>query len=193
VIDIDDPLASSSTDNIPQQHLAVFDRAPPEVVAVEVQQVKGEIGIRSDRRSAMASLNASCVTPRSSGHGDLAIQNHRRKPGLDQWPKRLPELWSAVMPVAAEQSELVPTGKDRDQPVAIMLDFMQPALALGRPLAGHHDLEADIAGHGPDRPQGSTNRHSEMNAHSPGKASPDADASSSSAGQIALSLHQPHA
>jgi len=32
-----DPLASSSTDDIPQQHLAVFNPAALMVVAVEVQ------------------------------------------------------------------------------------------------------------------------------------------------------------
>jgi hypothetical protein len=30
VIDIDDPLATSRADEIPQQHLGVFDRAAPE-------------------------------------------------------------------------------------------------------------------------------------------------------------------
>ena len=79
MIDIDDPLAPCHADHIPQQHLAVFDRAAPEIVAIEVQEIEGEIG--EPVWPAFADGIAQRVEMRDAAivRGcDLAIQNHWR-------------------------------------------------------------------------------------------------------------------
>jgi len=42
MIDIDDPRAPRRADHVAQQHLAVLDRATPQVVPVEVQWSKAK-------------------------------------------------------------------------------------------------------------------------------------------------------
>ena len=44
MIHIDDPFAPSGADHVAQQRFAVLYRAASQVVAIEVQQVEGEIG-----------------------------------------------------------------------------------------------------------------------------------------------------
>jgi len=96
---------------------------------------------------------------------DFPIQNHRRQPGTDQRPEGLSEEPRAVIPVAAEQHKLAIARKDGDEPMAVMLDFMQPAVAGGRPFARRNDLEADIARHaGRNRAGRQTDRHRGKNA-----------------------------
>ena len=92
MIDIDDALAPRCANHIPQQHLAVVDRTAPEVVAIEVQEVKREISkplrvTPGDGLAQGVEMGDAAVI----GNGDLAIQNHGRQPGLDEPPKGLPE------------------------------------------------------------------------------------------------------
>ena len=42
--DIDDARATGRADQVTQERLAILNRAVPQVVTVEVQQVEGEIG-----------------------------------------------------------------------------------------------------------------------------------------------------
>ena len=92
MIDIDDSLATSRADDITQQNLAVFDRAAPEILAVEMQQIEREIG--EPLRPTVASGIAQRVEMRYAAiirNRDLTIQNHRRQPGIEQRPERFPE------------------------------------------------------------------------------------------------------
>jgi hypothetical protein len=85
-------LATSHANHIPQQHLAVFNRTAQEVVAVEVQEVECEIGklleppVAEDIAQRVEMRDAALI-----GNGDLAIQNLRRQPGIEQRPERFPE------------------------------------------------------------------------------------------------------
>ena len=92
MIDIDDPVATRRANHISQQHLAVFDRAAPEVVAIEVQQIEREVG--KPVGSALAYGIAQRVQMRHAAtvrNGNLTIKYHRRQLGLDQMPERFPE------------------------------------------------------------------------------------------------------
>ena len=92
VIDVDNPFAPRRADHIPQQHLAVFNWAAPEILAVEMQQIEREIG--EPLRSTVAYGIAQRIEMRDAaliGNRDLAIQNHRRQPGIEQRPERFPE------------------------------------------------------------------------------------------------------
>src|SRR5205814_9452281 len=114
VIDIDDPLAMGRANHIPQQHLAVFDRAAPEAVAVEMQQVEREIGeplrlaIGNSLAQPIQMSNAALI-----GNGDLAIQNHFRQPRIEERSEGLPEEPCTVMPIATKQHEAL-TRKNGD-------------------------------------------------------------------------------
>jgi hypothetical protein len=100
-------LAPCRANHIPQQHLAVFNRAAPEVVPVEVQQVEREIG--KPVGSPLAYGIAQPVEMRNAaviGDRDFAVQNHCRQPRIEHRPEWLPEAPGAVVPIAAEQHEL---------------------------------------------------------------------------------------
>ena len=108
-------LATSHANHIPQQHLAVFNGAAPEIVAIEVQEVESEIG--EPVRSHLADGIAQRVEMRDAaivGNGDLTIQHHSRQLGMDQRPEGLAEEPCAVIPIPAEQHELAVARKDSD-------------------------------------------------------------------------------
>src|SRR3954447_13312302 len=91
----------------------------------------------------MASLSPSIwVTPRSVGNRDLPVERHRRQAGYRA--EGLLEQGGPVVAITAQQRQ--PVGRDdRDQPVAVVLDLMQPVVAVGDLGAGRDDLKADIA------------------------------------------------
>jgi hypothetical protein len=81
VIDIDDPRAPCRADHIAQQHLPVLDRAAPEVVAVEMQEIESELG--EPLRPPLTYGIAQGVEMRHAAtvrDGNLAIQHHWRQP-----------------------------------------------------------------------------------------------------------------
>jgi hypothetical protein len=75
------------------------------------------------------------------GHRDLAVEDQRRQAGGGELVERFAEQRGAVVTVAADQLEVIATD-DRQQPVPVMLDLVQPALAVGRLGAGRNDLAA---------------------------------------------------
>jgi hypothetical protein len=76
VVDIDDALALNIVDHASQGCFALFDRAPPQVVAVQMQQIKGKVrqlvGAGGDGVVQRIDMRDSAIV----GHGDLAIQHH---------------------------------------------------------------------------------------------------------------------
>src|SRR5437762_2173062 len=88
------------------------------------------------------------------GNGDLAIEYDRAAVRTEA-PEWLAEERRAIMAIAAEELQRAASGYDRDQPVTVVLDLMQPADAIRRLSAGRHDLEADIGRQiGRHRPRG---------------------------------------
>jgi hypothetical protein len=80
VVDIDDPVVSGRADDVAQQGLAILDRAAAQVVAVEVQQVEGEVG--ELLRSACRYRFTQRIDMRDAAvirQGDLAVQHHCRQ------------------------------------------------------------------------------------------------------------------
>jgi hypothetical protein len=83
------------------------------------------------------------------GHRDLAVEHQRRQPG--QPSERIGEQMGAVVAVAADQLEIVAVD-DRQQPMTVVLDLVQPAVAVRRLGAGRDDLEWDTVRYvGPHR------------------------------------------
>jgi hypothetical protein len=74
------------------------------------------------------------------GHRNLAIEDERRQPGGGQPFERRAEQRGAVVPVAADELEVV-AGDDRQQAVPVVLDLVQPAIAVRRRGAGRDDLQ----------------------------------------------------
>ena len=74
------------------------------------------------------------------GHGDLAIDD-QLVPGGGERGKGRAEGLRPVIPVAADQRQAAAAIDDGDQPVAVMLDLVQPALAIGRRRARRNDLQ----------------------------------------------------
>ena len=82
---------------------------------MKVQEVENEIG--EPHRSIVAYGIAQRVEMRDAaivGNRDLAIQDHRWQPGIDQRPEGLSEEPRAIIPIAAEQHKLAVTRKDGD-------------------------------------------------------------------------------
>ena len=115
MIDVDDPLAPRGAYHVAQQHLVILNRATPEVVAVEMQEIEREIGeplwppLGYGVAQRVEVCDAAIVR-----NGDLAVENHWRQAGIDQIPKRLAEYPGSVVPIAAEQQQLAVTRKDGD-------------------------------------------------------------------------------
>ena len=80
------------------------------------------------------------MTPRSSG--TAAVEDERRQPGGGQLVERFSEQMGAVVAVAADELQLA-AGDDREQPMAVVLDLVQPALAVRRLGTGRNDLQRD--------------------------------------------------
>ena len=92
--------------------------------------------------------------------GDLAVE-HDRPTVRDEALEWLAKQRRAIMTIATEQPELAATRNDCNQPMAVVLDLMQPAFAIRRLSAWGYDLEADIGRQiGRDRAWGKTERHS---------------------------------
>ena len=64
------------------------------------------------------------------GYGDLAVEDHRGQSGGGERPKGFAKHRGAVVAVAADERD-VAAADDREQPVAIMLDLVQPASPAG--------------------------------------------------------------
>jgi hypothetical protein len=87
---MDDPRAAGGADHIAQERLPVLDRAAAQIVAVEVQQVEGEIDELVGAALGYGFVQGVDVGDAALiGHGNLAVEHHRRQPGLGQRPERL--------------------------------------------------------------------------------------------------------
>jgi len=53
---------------------------------------------------------------------------------------------SILAAVAADQLELAAAGYDRDQPMTVIFDFVQPAVTCRRLLRWRYDLQPDRVG-----------------------------------------------
>ena len=146
VVDIDDPLASRLVEHLPQHLLPPLDRAAPQVVAVDVQQVEGVIDqpVRlapRDRVVEEVEMRDAAIV----GHGDLAIDD-QLVPGGGERGEGRAEGFRPVIPVAADQRQAAAAVDDGDQAMAVVLDLVQPALAIGRRRARRHDLQTHGGG-----------------------------------------------
>ena len=105
VVDIDDPLAPRLVEHLPQHLFPLLDRAAPQVVAVDVQEVEGVIDqpVRlapRDRVVEEVEMGDAAIV----GHGDLAIDD-QLVPGGDERGKGRAEGFRPVIPVAADQRQ----------------------------------------------------------------------------------------
>ena len=80
------------------------------------------------------------------GDGDLTVKDEGPA-AQGELAERDAEQGRAIVAVPTEQLKLAAARNDCDQPMAVMLDLMQPALAIRRPYAGRYDLKADIGRH----------------------------------------------
>jgi hypothetical protein len=140
VVDHDDPLAAGCADDVAPRALTVLDGAGAQIVAVEVEQIEGEI--REPLGAALAQRLGQPVDMGDAaliGHRDLAVDHQG-------WPakplERCAKQRGAVVAIAAQQLDVVAVD-DRQQPMPVMLDLVQLALALRRRGAGRNDLRGD--------------------------------------------------
>jgi hypothetical protein len=144
VVHIDNPLAAGFIEDVPEKRLALFDRAAAQVVTVVVQQIEGEVG--EPLGAAAGERVSQCI---KMGHAplvryrDLAIE-HQGLPARGELPEGSAEQRRAVDTVPAHQLHGTGPGNDRGQPVAVMLDLVEPALALRRRSAGRYELKPEI-------------------------------------------------
>jgi len=146
VIDIDDPLAPRRVEHLPQHLLPPLDRAASQVVAVDVQEVEGVIGqpvglAPRDRVVEEVEMRDAAIV----GHGDFAV-DHQLMSGGGERGERCAEGFRPVISVAADQRQAAAGVDDGDQPVAVMLDLVQPAFAIRRRWARLHDLQTHGGG-----------------------------------------------
>jgi hypothetical protein len=73
-------------------------------------------------------------------HGDLAIDDQRVPGGGERREGRVEGI-RPVVSVAADQRQVTAITDEGDQAMAVMLDLVQPALAIGRCRARRNDLE----------------------------------------------------
>ena len=74
------------------------------------------------------------------GHGDLAVDDRLVSGGAERGEGRA-EGFRPVISVAADQRQAAAAVDDGNQPMAVMLDLVQPALAVGRRRARFDDLQ----------------------------------------------------
>jgi hypothetical protein len=75
------------------------------------------------------------------GHGNLAVDDQFASGGNERGKGRA-EGFGPVIPVAADQRQTAAGFDNGDQPVAVVLDLVQPALAIRRRGARLDDLQA---------------------------------------------------
>ena len=103
MVDRDDPLGTGFVEHLPQQCLAFFDRAAPQIVAVEIEQVESEVG------QAIGPALAKCVLQPVDMRdatlvrdGDLTIK-HDGPTARGKAPEWRAEEGGAIMAVPAEK------------------------------------------------------------------------------------------
>jgi hypothetical protein len=74
---------------------------------------------------------------------NFAVDDHVVLDGAEHVGEGRRECLGAVEPVAAEEPQPAAAVEVRDQSVPVMLDFMQPAVALGRLGAGRYQCQID--------------------------------------------------
>jgi hypothetical protein len=145
--DIDDAITGGFREDLAQQRLAMLDRAAPQIVAVEIQQIESEIS--QALRAAAAECVGQCVEMRHAAlvwNRDLAIHDDRMT-GCRQGTEGIAKQPRPINAVAAQELQRPAPGDDRDEAMPIVLDRMQPAVAVRRLCAVRYDLEADICRH----------------------------------------------
>jgi hypothetical protein len=66
------------------------------------------------------------------GNGDLAVE-HDLAPAGQQIAERRAKRWGPVVPVPGDQPQPAAPVEYGDDPVAVVLDFVQPVVAFRRP------------------------------------------------------------
>ncbi len=119
----------------PQDLLALVEPHLPEVPAVEVQEVEGEIDER--RPSLGAALQGlEARRPVRQHRGDLAVEERRPRRQAADGAGDLRELLRPVLPVAGDEPHL-PLVDSRHDAIAVVLDLVEPVVA-GRRRLDHH-------------------------------------------------------
>ena len=98
-----DARTAGAADHVAQKRLAILNRAAPEIMAVEVQQVEREVGELLGTPSGYGLAQRIYVGDAAVvRHRDLAVKNHGRQSGLDQVQEWFAEQRGAVATVAAQ-------------------------------------------------------------------------------------------
>ncbi len=119
----------------PQDLLAVFEPHVPEVPAVEVKEVEGEI---DDRRPSLGTTlqGLEARRPVRQHRGDLAVEERGSRRQAADGTGDLRELLCPVLPVAGDEAHL-PLFESRHDAIAVVLDLVEPVVAVRRRLDHH--------------------------------------------------------
>ena len=123
----------------PQHLLAFLEPHLPEVPAVEVEEVESEI---DERRpcvgTALESLEARRPVGQHRRH--LAVEECRARGQTAEGAGDLRELLRPVLPVAGNEPH-VPLVDPGDDAIAVVLDLVEPLVAVGRGLHDHRQRQ----------------------------------------------------